>query len=240
MDTRKFNKGNVKMVAHRGVSGLERENTVPAFLAAGQRSYFGVETDVRVTKDGKFVLHHDSTPERVSNGKHTMVIEESTLAELQATVLPDKDGSEIRQDIRIPSLAEYVHVCKKYDKKCVLEIKTPFTADQLAQMVEEIKAQDYLDGMIFISFYADNCKILRNLTNNKIQFLAEELSDKIFDMCKEYRFDIDDACNCMTKEWVDKFHAEGLEVNVWTVDSPEAAEKLAEMGVDYITSNILE
>lgn len=240
MDTRKFNKGNVKMVAHRGVSGLERENTVPAFLAAGQRSYFGVETDVRVTKDGKFVLHHDSTPERVSNGKHTMIIEESTLAELQATVLPDKDGSEIRQDIRIPSLAEYVHVCKKYDKKCVLEIKTPFTADQLAQMVEEIKAQDYLDGMIFISFYADNCKILRNLTNNKIQFLAAELSDKIFDMCKEYRFDIDDAHNCMTKEWVDKFHAEGLEVNVWTVDSPEAAEKLAEMGVDYITSNILE
>lgn len=240
MDTRKINKGNVKMVAHRGVSGLERENTVPAFLAAGQRSYFGVETDVRVTKDGKFVLHHDSTPERVSNGKHTMIIEESTLAELQATVLPDKDGSEIRQDIRIPSLAEYVQVCKKYDKKCVLEIKTPFTADQLARMVEEIKAQDYLDGMIFISFYADNCKILRNLTNNKIQFLADKLSDKIFDMCKEYRFDIDGYSTYMTKEWVDRFHAEGLEVNVWTVDSPEEAEKLVKMGVDYITSNILE
>ena len=94
--------------------------------------------------------------------------------------------------------------------------------------------------MIFISFYADNCKILRNLTNNKIQFLAAELSDKIFDMCKEYRFDIDDACTCMTKEWVDRFHAEGLEVNVWTVDSPEEAEKLVKMGVDYITSNILE
>ncbi len=240
MDTRKFNKGNVKMVAHRGVSGLERENTVPAFLAAGQRTYFGVETDVRVSKDGKFVLHHDSTPERVSNGKYTNIIEESTLAELQATVLPDKDGSEIRQDIRIPSLAEYVHVCKKYDKKCVLEIKTPFTEEQLARMVEEIKAQDYLDGMIFISFYADNCKILRKLTDNKIQFLAGELSDTIFEMCKEYRFDIDDAAGHMTKEWVDRFHAEGLEVNVWTVDSPEAAEKLAEMGVDYITSNILE
>ena len=240
MNTVKINNGNVKMVAHRGVSGLERENTVPAFLAAGQRTYYGVETDVRVTKDGKFALHHDGTPERVSNGKHTFTIEEMTLAQLQATVLPDKDGSEIRQDIRIPSLAEYVHVCKKYDKKCVLEIKTPFTEEQLARMVEEIKELDYLDGMIFISFYADNCKILRKLTDNKIQFLAAELSDTIFEMCKEYHFDIDDAHNCMTKEWVDKFHAEGLEVNVWTVDSPETAEKLVEMGVDYITSNILE
>lgn len=240
MDTKKINSGNVKMVAHRGVSGLERENTVPAFLAAGQRSYFGVETDVRVTKDGKFVLHHDSTPERVSNGKYKKVIEESTLAELQAIVLPDKDGSEIRQDIRIPSLTEYVHVCKKYDKKCVLEIKTPFTEAQLTQMVDEIKAQDYLDGMIFISFCADNCKMLRKLTDNKIQFLAGELSDAILEMCKEYRFDIDDAWNQMSKEWVDRFHAEGLEVNVWTVDDPQTAEKLVEMGVDYITTNILE
>lgn len=240
MNTKKFNKGCVKMVAHRGVSGLERENTVPAFLAAGQRSYFGVETDVRVTKDGKFALHHDSTPERVSNGKYTFTIEEKTLAELQATVLPDKDGSEIRQDIRIPSLAEYVLVCKKYDKKCVLEIKTPFTEEQLVKMVEEIKALDYLDGMIFISFYADNCKILRKLCDNKIQFLAGELSEAVLNMCKEYRFDLDDRHTDLTKEWVDRFHAEGLEVNAWTVDNPEVAEKLVEMGVDYITSNILE
>lgn len=240
MDTKKFNKGNVKMVAHRGVSGLERENTVPAFLAACQRTHFGVETDVRVTKDGKFVLHHDSTPERVSNGRYNCVIEESTLAELQSIVLPDRDGSEIRQDIRIPSLAEYVHVCKKYDKKCVLEIKTPFTEEQISRMVDEIKSLDYLDGMIFISFYAENCKILRKLTNNKIQFLAGELSDSVLEMCKEYRFDLDDRCTDISKEWVDRFHAEGLEVNVWTVDSPEAAEKYAEMGVDYITSNILE
>ena len=37
---------NAKMVAHRGVSGLERENTNAAFVAAGQRSYYGIETVV--------------------------------------------------------------------------------------------------------------------------------------------------------------------------------------------------
>lgn len=228
------------MVAHRGLSGLERENTIPAFLAACQRSYYAVETDVRITNDGKFVLNHDSTLERVSNGKYKCVIEESTLTELKTIILPDKDGSEVRRDIRIPSLSEYVHVCKKYNKKCVLEIKTPFTEKQLEEMIEEIKGQDYLDSMIFISFYADNCKILRKLTDNKIQFLSSELSDSIFDMCKEYRFDVSGAYKRMTKEWVDKFHTEGLEVNVWTVDSPDAAEKMVKMGVDYITSNILE
>ena len=47
MNTVKFNKQSVKMVAHRGVSGLERENTCAAFVAAGNRSYFGIETDVQ-------------------------------------------------------------------------------------------------------------------------------------------------------------------------------------------------
>ena len=41
-DTIHVNLPGVKMVAHRGVSGLERENTCAAFVAAGNRSYFGV------------------------------------------------------------------------------------------------------------------------------------------------------------------------------------------------------
>ena len=56
------------MIAHRGLSGLERENTYPAFIAAGNRSYFGIETDIHKTADGEFVVIHDETTERVSGG----------------------------------------------------------------------------------------------------------------------------------------------------------------------------
>ena len=49
MNTIKINKGTTLMVAHRGVSGLERENTAAAFVAAGNRSYYGVETDIHRT-----------------------------------------------------------------------------------------------------------------------------------------------------------------------------------------------
>ena len=55
MNTIKVNAGKTMMVAHRGVSGLERENTVAAFLAAGNRSYYGIETDFHRTADGKFI-----------------------------------------------------------------------------------------------------------------------------------------------------------------------------------------
>lgn len=62
------NKGNVKIIAHRGLSGIERENTCSAFVAAGNRSYFGIETDVRKTLDGHFVLCHDGDTERELRG----------------------------------------------------------------------------------------------------------------------------------------------------------------------------
>ncbi|MBR6633308.1 MAG: hypothetical protein IKL05_03280 [Clostridia bacterium] len=240
MDTKKINSGSVKMIAHRGVSGIERENTVPAFLAACNRSYYGIETDVRLTKDGQFVLHHDDDGERVTGGKLSYVISESTLEEIHNIVLPDKDGSFVRQDIRIPSLAEYVHICKKYGKKGILEIKGGYPEEVLVRLVEEIKALDYLDGIVFISFWEENLKILRKYTSGKMQFLAGELSDEVLEMCKEYHFDLDDAYKYLSKEWVDKFHAEGLEVNVWTIDDPEKAQIAIDMGVDYITSNILE
>ena len=44
----------------------------------------------------------------------------------------------------------------------------------------------------------------------------------------------------MTREIVEKVHAAGLEVNVWTVDDPEIGAEMIALGVDYITSNILE
>ena len=41
MDTVKIKAKGVKMIAHRGLSGIERENTYPAFVAAANRSYYG-------------------------------------------------------------------------------------------------------------------------------------------------------------------------------------------------------
>ena len=78
MDTIKIENKAVKMVAHRGLSGIEKENTCSAFVAACNRAtYFAVETDVHRTVDGQFVIFHDDNTARV--GLDHLVIEESTL-----------------------------------------------------------------------------------------------------------------------------------------------------------------
>ena len=242
MDTIKINKGAVKMVAHRGASGLERENTVPAFLAAGNRSYFGVETDIHRTADGKYVVIHDETTSRVTRGAANINVEENPYDAVKDLVLPDKDGTTMRQDIRIPLLAEYIHICKKYGKVCVLELKNAFNKEEIREIVAIIREYDYLDKVIFISFVLTNCLTLRELLPQQpIQWLTSNgLTSELMKTLVEQRLGLDSYYKVLTQEVIDALHAEGLEVNCWTVDDPEWAEKLVAMGVDYITTNILE
>ena len=120
MDTVKINKGTVRLIAHRGVSGLELENTCAAFVAAGNRSYFGIETDVHVTADGSYIIIHDDTTGRVAEAD--LPVEETDFDVLRAMCLKCKDGST-RRDLVMPSLEEYLTICKHYEKEAVLELK---------------------------------------------------------------------------------------------------------------------
>ena len=250
MNTIKVNKKNVLMVAHRGVSGLEPENSIPAFIAAGNRSYYGVETDIHVTSDGKFVVIHDDQTGRVAGDN--ICVEEASYDLLKKLNLYDVCRMEInagitgaekgkRADLFIPSLADYVNICKKYNKKCVLELKNPFKPEDIVRMVEEIKELDYLDGMIFISFSYENMVALRKLLPEQpLQFLTSKADEELVENLNKYDLDLDIYYTALTKEIIDTVHAQGHKVNAWTCDSKEDAERLIDWGVDFITSNILE
>ena len=242
MDTIKIKSMQTKIIAHKGLSGIERENTCPAFIAAANRSYFGIETDIHVTKDGKFVVIHDETTERVSLGEYKINVEENDYSALGNIVLPDIDGSKNRQDIRIPLLNDYISICKKYDKICVLEFKNCFSINNLKKVINEIYAYNYLDSVIFISFNLDNCINLRKLLPNaKIQYLTgEELTNDIINVLVVNKLDLDIRHTRLSKNIIDNLHIMGIEVNCWTCNDREIAEKLISMGVDYITTNILE
>ena len=242
MDTIKFDSKNVKVIAHRGLSKLEKENTCPAFVAAGNRTYFGIETDIHVTKDGQFIVMHDEDLIRVSLGEYDINIEENNYSAVSSIVLPDIDGTTKRQDIRIPLLRDYISICKKYDKISILEIKNNFMVDDLKKVIKEINSLDYLNSVVFISFDLENCINLRKLLPSaQIQYLISgEITDEIIDVLVNNKLDLDVKYIRLTKDIVDKLHSLGIEVNCWTCDDKEEAEKLACMGVDYITTNILE
>ena len=240
MNTIKFNKKQVKTIAHRGLSGLEKENTCAAFVAAGNReSYYGIETDVHRTADGQFVVFHDDSTARV--GVDALVIENSTFDTLRKLQLTDIDGKRGRIDLTIPTLAEYIGICKKYEKECILELKNQFRAADVYKVAAAIEKLGYLEHVTFISFQLKNLVYLRRrYPNQPAQYLLDKWGEDSLDILKKYNLGLDIRYTSLTKEIVDQVHAAGLEVNCWTVNGKEEGEALAEMGVDYITTNILE
>ena len=239
MNTIKINHEGVKMVAHRGVSGLELENTHAAFVAAGNRSYYGIETDVHVTLDGKFVCFHDDTTGRVAIDN--MVVEETTFDTLRSLILADKDGKKGRSDLRIPTLQEYIQICKKYEKEAVLELKNAFKEEDIVKIIDIIRGEAYLDRVTFISFAFENMVCLRKLLpEQSCQFLISKYDDTLPEILEKHHLDLDIRYTALNAENIAALHARGIKVNCWTVDDPEDARRLIADGVDFITSNILE
>ena len=232
-------KGDTLLIAHRGLSGIERENTLPAFVAAANRTYFGIETDVHKTKDGRLVLIHDGVTTRVSG--EALTVSETDFDTLRARPHLDTDGKSQRADLRIPELTEYIRVCHRYGKVSVLELKSDFTEDELDEICALIEKEEHLSMTVFISFSLGN--LLRLRARHKdvtAQYLVEAFTDGLVDTLLQNALDLDIYFPAMTRERVDLLHAHGIKVNVWTVDSAEKAKELIDMGVDMITSNILE
>ena len=154
--------------------------------------------------------------------------------------LTDMDGNP-RSDLVLPSLAEYIRICKKYDKQSILELKNHMEPEHIAGIVEIIRTEGWLERTTFISFDLPNMLCLRQLLPQQpLQYLVSAITDDLLDTLVSNRLDLDIRFPNLTREFLDACHQKGVEVNVWTVDTVDNALRLADWGVDYITSNILE
>ena len=241
-DTIRIPAGPCRLVAHRGLSGLETENTCAAFLAAGLRGYWGIETDVHPTPDGRFVCSHDRDLRRVSGGT-SFDVRAHAWDETRAVPLLDPDGATSRSDLRVPLFEDYLAICRKYDRVPVVELKDgPFDPGTVGRVAGLVREAGLLDRAVFIAFDWGDCVRAREACpDNEVMHLLggwgdpEPLSEHAaLRIGADYRHDR------ITPELVAGFHAAGLRVNAWIVDDPADAARMLAAGVDFLTTDILE
>ena len=89
--------------SHRGGAGPGfPENCIATFENTIRHTYSVLEIDLRYSKDGQLVLHHDPTLERTTTG--TGPVADRTLQELKALRLKDSEGKVT--EYQIPTLEE--------------------------------------------------------------------------------------------------------------------------------------
>lgn len=239
METIKLSNKKPLMIAHRGLSSFEKENTMASFIAGGNHTYYGMECDIHVTKDNVIVVCHDSNLERVSGVN--LVIEESTYEEIQQVNLYDVKKENNWPYLKVPTFEEYLDCCIRYNKVAVIEFKFLFKEEDVYRVIEIVKSRNYLDKCVFISFVYENLTFVRKYdSNSNVQFLLAEYKDELIERCIKESVDIDIHYSLLNQERIDYLHQNNLKINVWTVDDPEIGEKLSEMKVDFITTNRLE
>ena len=239
-DTIKINTNGAKMIAHRGLSKLELENTKEAFIAAGNRSYYGIETDVRLTKDNKLVVYHDDDLNRLAKLDKKVI--ELTLNELQNLVL-DNDFNTVKSTHRFLEFEDYLKICKHYKKVPIIELKNGQTEDSIKRIYDLTMKYfgDDLNSFVFISFHFDYLLKLKELNNDlKIQFLFGKDFDQNLELCIKHNFDLDINYGLLTEENYNKIQKTNLKLNIWTMDDPNWVIDKSKYKIDFITSNILE
>ena len=222
---------NIKSIAHRGFSSEAPENTIPAFELAGLKGCWGAECDIHETSDGKFVIMHNDTVDEMTNG--TGKISEMTLEQVKALKVDSGHNISLYHNLRVPTLEEYLICCKRFNLVPIIEVKS---IRNYQNFINEIINIGFERKCIIISFDNNILTSLRNLNKN---IRLQTLTYVSVEHCLEHQLDVDIQWynELLTKDFVNLMHTNNIEVNVYTVDDESVLNNVANLGVDYITTN---
>ena len=227
-------KSSPEFVAHRGYSSKFRPNTLGAFEAAAAESFWGIETDIRFTRDGVLVCEHD---ESVSFKDGTsLAVASNDLSTLRAKPLKnDVNGDEVY----LATFAEYLGACKKGNKIAVVELKGTYSTAEIKRILAAVDESYERAKCVFIAFdYGNLSRLKAEDASLTLQYLSDKKNDPQFSKALEDGVSIDIETKCVTKKLVERFHKKGLKVNVWTVNDAWNLNKARRALADYVTTDL--
>jgi len=213
------------VIAHRGASEDAPENTLEAFELAIQQRADMIETDLHQGTDGSIPIWHDADLEGAP-------IDQLTLAQIR------------QRQPSVPTLEETLDACGARIP-FNLEIKASASGEYSgleARTLEVVWRRGLLEQTLFSSFALGVLRRLRELEPrarigvllpgrtlrvSRIEELARQLGAEA----------IHPSLRRVDCKLVERLHAKGFRVNVYTVDAPERQRELVDWGVDGIFTN---
>lgn len=241
LDARLEGPGSPLAMAHRGgaehpeIAGLE--NSVRAMQHAIDLGYTYLETDVHVTRDGVVLVFHDPNLDRVTDG--TGAIAEQTWQELE--------GVRIGGTEPIPRLEDLLEAFPQ--ALFNIDLKASDSAEPVARLIDHLQVYDrFCVG----SFHEPAIRRFRALTGGRVatavgrwgviahkwlslgglslRLLKE--TGSVFQVPVTHR-----GLRIVDRAFIDRAHAVGKHVHVWTIDDPAEMATLIDIGVDGIMTD---
>jgi glycerophosphoryl diester phosphodiesterase len=223
------------LIGHRGFPGAARENTPRSFEAALEAGCDGVEFDVRMTRDGVLVVHHD---EAAAGPGGPLRLAETDWTRLAGERLAGPDGP-----YRLSALDEILGML---GGRCLLnlEMKPPGpgqhddAADLLLGALEGLRPRE---SMLISSFDPEMLAAIRRRDGSALlgylftslaeynHLEEEEVSESVQALHPHH--------GLVDPKFMKRAEERGLPVVAWTVDDPTEAIRLVELGASAIITN---
>ncbi len=212
--------------AHRGLSQEHPENTIPAFKAAVEAGFKSLELDVRRTSDGEVVVLHDAGVERTTNGN-------GRVADMKYDELRSYDTGAGP----VPRLDDVFSELAHFDGLWNVEIKQANATDDVLDLIEH---HDLVNRTLLSSMYP-----------KALQRALERMPELQRGLIVLGRLDVEDLeeaaqFNCawinpdhdgLTDQTLAEMRNRGYKVGCWTVNDPDRARRLVDMGIDCIITD---
>jgi glycerophosphoryl diester phosphodiesterase len=227
----------IKYIGHRGIGGLAPENTLPSFELAGKLGFWGAECDVRTTSDGNWMVLHDDTVDRMTNGKGK--IKDLSFKNVQALNIVSGNNITKYKGTKVPKLQDYLISCKRNGIVPIIEMKTADNLVYYDRFIKIIKKYGSIQKTVVISFSTVSLDELRKRdTNLTLGLLCNDINSFNIEYVKTLgNAFIDCSYINIDDKSVALCHESNIKVGVWTVNNIEIANDLIKRGVDFITTD---
>ena len=218
----------VAVIAHRGASRAEPENSLAAFRRAGAMGADAVELDVRRTNDGALVVHHNP---HLADGR--------AINGVPAAELPPE----------VPTLSQSLDACAgmwvnveiKNDEHEPDFDPTDFIADEtMAVLLARNEPERWLISSFRIETI-DRCRAIADALETPVRtaWLTGAVPAGTLALLRARGHSaLHPYVRLLTREIVREYREAGLDVNTWTCDNPERMRELIEWGVTGICTNV--
>lgn len=238
---------------HRGAAGVAPENTLPSFALAAALGATYLELDVHATADGEIVVLHDPALDRTTNGGGPVsALRWAEVAALDAGYHFTHDGHTFPyrgQGVRIPTLRALLDAFPAHPVN--IEIKAG-GASVVDAVLAVLRAAASLDRVLLAAEHDEIMQTIRRAVGERIatgmcvgevvDFIGRLQRDEWTDYTAPGRaLQIPPAhggIDLVTPASVAAAHRFGIEVHVWTINDTAEIERLLDLGVDGVMSDL--
>ncbi|WP_285395364.1 glycerophosphodiester phosphodiesterase [Lysinibacillus sp. fls2-241-R2A-57] len=220
---------NTKIIAHRGYTAGNVENTISGLVSAASAGADLIEVDIQQTADGEFVVFHDRTLRRLT-GKNG-VIANMTLGELKTLTIHANGFND-----KISSLDDFIEVAKALDVALLIELKVhgKETEDVLPKLVEKLKTYKVLDTYYVQSSDLQMMAQLKKLAPNLRVGIVYALN--IGPIVETVDF-ISLEESWITDQLIAELKQQKIDLFVWTLNKDHSLQEFIEKNVNGVITD---